>query len=159
MLAPRELTIWDFALAWYRHDGVQADCLMAQDTFGLDVSALIFALYRARQGQGFDASDAAELARTLSARVIEPLRAARTALKSTPSLVSGTDAEALRQAVKAAELDAERLTLDALTRLPVIGTPLSADRAVLEIARAYQASDHPDLLALLKRLALSAQNM
>jgi uncharacterized protein (TIGR02444 family) len=159
MLAPLELTIWDFALAWYGHDGVEADCLIAQDRFGLDVTALIFALYRAHQGQGFDAGDAAELARTLSARVIEPLRAARTALKSAPSLVSTNDAGALRQAVKAAELDAERLTLDALARLPVTGTPLSDDRALLEIARAYQASDHPDLLALLKRLALSAQNM
>ena len=35
------LTIWDFALAFYAQDGVEADCLTAQDHYGLDVTYLI----------------------------------------------------------------------------------------------------------------------
>jgi uncharacterized protein (TIGR02444 family) len=154
-----ELPIWDFALAWYKLPGVEADCLIAQDTFGLDVTALIFALYRSRLDQGFDAGVAAELARTLSARVVEPLRAARIALKSLPRHVDVVASEALRQNIKAAELDAEKLTLTALLALPVLSDAPSYEAALMAIADASQIPPSLELAALLKRLAIAAQNM
>jgi uncharacterized protein (TIGR02444 family) len=154
-----ELSIWDFALAWYQVPGVEADCLVAQDIYGLDVTALIFALYRTHLGHGFDADVASELARTLSSRVVEPLRAARIALKAPPGGVDTGANEALRQKIKAAELDAERLTLDALMTLPVSGALMSYEGAVAAIADASQAISEPVLKALLKRLAIGAQNM
>jgi uncharacterized protein (TIGR02444 family) len=151
--------IWDFALRWYAVDGVQTDCLVAQDTYGLDVTALIFALYRARLGEGFDAGLAVELARTVSARVIEPLRSARTALKSLPRLIDDTTATHLREQVKASELAAERLLLEALAQLPIHDDLLNCEQAIVAVARASQAGEEPGLLALLKRLAMCAQNM
>jgi uncharacterized protein (TIGR02444 family) len=159
MLDQSDASIWDFARRWYAIDGVQADCLIAQDTYGLDVTALIFGLYRAQHGHGFDAGLAVELARTVSARVIEALRSARTALKSMPRLIDVAAAQSLRERVKAAELDAERLVLEALAGLPVTGTAPSGEQAILDVARASQAGDAPNLHALLKRLALAAQNM
>lgn len=154
-----DLSIWDFALAFYQIPSVEVDCLVAQDQYGLDITALIFALYCARKGLGFDAGQAAELARTLSASVVEPLRKARIALKSTPSLVDQDAANLLRQSVKAAELEGERLTLNALAALPSKVPALPPELALRSIADASQASDGEALLALLKRLALSAQNM
>lgn len=159
MLGPSDRSIWDFALGWYAVDGVHGDCLVAQDTYGLDVTALIFALYRAHLRQGFDAGLAVELARTVSARVIEPLRTARTALKSMPRLINPGAAQALREQVQSAELDAEKLLLSALAGLPVKDDPLSGQEAIFAVARASQAGDNPNLAALLKRLALAAQNM
>jgi uncharacterized protein (TIGR02444 family) len=153
-------SIWDFALALYNMPGVEADCLTAQDLYGLDVTALIFALYRTSEGVGFDGGQAGELARSLSARVIEPLRAVRIALKSSLQLVEPEAAEALRKDVKLAELDAERLALYALDRLPRSTAPaLSYEAALHDIVQARQISADNHLTALLKRLALSAQNV
>ena len=152
-------SIWDFALAWYQGADVEADCLVAQETHGLDVTALIFALYRARLGQGFDAGIAVELARTLSARIIEPLRSTRIALKSVPRLVDPNASALLRQSVKTAELDAERLTLNALAALSFEAAALSYEAGLLAIARASQVQVNLELSVLLKRLALAAQNM
>lgn len=159
-LAPSDnMPIWDFALAFYQKARVEADCLAAQDTYGLDVTALIFALYRGGNGDGFDAGLAVELARTLSARVVVPLRSARIALKSLPKQVDAINAEALRQRVKTAELEAERLILQALASLAPTGPCRTREEALLAIAQASQAGSDPNLLALLKRLALAAQNM
>ena len=156
---PYASSIWDFALVWYQGADVEADCLVAQETYGLDVTALIYALYRARLGQGFDAGMAVELARTLSARIIEPLRATRIALKSMPRLVDPHTSALLRQSVKAAELDAERLTLNALAGLKLEGAARSYEASLLAIASASQVQVNSELSALLKRLALAAQNM
>jgi uncharacterized protein (TIGR02444 family) len=151
--------IWDFALAFYDGEGVSVDCLRAQDIYGLDVTALIFALYRARLGVSFDAAIAVELARTFSSRIIEPLRNARIALKQMPPLVATEAAQALRERVKAAELGAEKLVLDALMALPFVGQSHDYEQALWEIVRASEAGEDPDLKTLLKRLAMRAQNM
>jgi uncharacterized protein (TIGR02444 family) len=156
---PSAPLIWDFALAFYAWAGVEADCLAAQDHHGLDVTALIFALYRSRNGLGFDAGATAELARSLSARVVEPLRAARVALKPLVDGAASARATALRRSVKAAELEAERLVLDSLDALPTNAPTLSCFDALCAIADASQAKMDEALLSLLKRLAISAQNM
>jgi uncharacterized protein (TIGR02444 family) len=152
-------SIWDFATDWYSGEGIEVDCLEAQEKYSMDVTAIIIALYRARHGEGVDAGMAVELARTMSARVIEPLRRCRIALKTLPRLVSVEAANALRARVKTAEWEAEKLTLEALALLPVIDVSLSGEQGLIEIANASQADLNADLGALLKRLALRAQNM
>jgi uncharacterized protein (TIGR02444 family) len=154
-----ELSIWDFALAWYQKPGVEGDCLAAQDIYGLDVTALIFALYRSRRQQGFDAAVATELSRALASGVVEPLRAARMSLKAVQCGVDSAASETLRHKVKEAELDAERLTLMALDSMPVYGLALPGEAALEAIADVRQIVIVPDLAALLKRLAMAAQNM
>lgn len=153
------LSIWDFAVTFYQMPGVEADCLAAQDHYGLDVTALIFALYCTHKDVGFDAAQAVELARSLSEQVVEPLRKARIALKSVPSLVDLAAADALRQTVKSAELEAERLTLEALSRQPTSDFPFPYEAALSAIVNARQVPADNDLSALLKRLALCAQNV
>jgi uncharacterized protein (TIGR02444 family) len=152
-------SIWDFALAFYAQDGVQGDCLTAQDRFGLDINALIFALYRTRLGTGFDARDAVSLCETMTNTIVGPIRVARIALKTPPASVDASAAHALREKVKAAELDGERLTLEALTRLPDGPPAPSLGAALTSIAAATDIAIGADLEMLLKRLALSAQNM
>jgi uncharacterized protein (TIGR02444 family) len=151
--------IWTFALAFYQRPGVQADCLVAQDTLGLDVTALIFALYCAHSGRRFEAGRAAELARTVSHSLVEPLRAARRALKMMPSQVDLESAQALRARIMENELDAERLVLDALMDLPETGLPQQGEDALLAIIDAYQTPRSAELLMLLKRLAVQADTM
>jgi uncharacterized protein (TIGR02444 family) len=152
-------SIWDFALAFYAQDGVQDDCLTAQNHFGLDINALIFALYRTRLGTGFDARDVVSLCEVMTNTIVGPIRAARIALKTLPSSVNASSAHALREKVKEAELDGERLTLEALTRLPDGPPAPSLEAALARIAAATDIAIDTDLDMLLKRLALSAQNM
>jgi uncharacterized protein (TIGR02444 family) len=154
---PETSDIWDFALAFYARDGVQEDCLTAQDRYGLDINALIFALYRARLGLGFHARDVVHLCEAMTGTIVGPIRNARVALKTPPALVNATAARTLREKVKAAELEGERLTLEALTRLPEGPVAPSLEAALASIATPTPTDK--DLDALLKRLALCAQNM
>jgi uncharacterized protein (TIGR02444 family) len=151
--------IWTFALLLYAQDGVQEDCLAAQDRFGLEINALIFALYRFHLGVGFDAHEVVSLCEKMTNTIVAPIRAARIALKTPPASVDASAAHSLREKVKAAELDGERLTLEALTRLPD-GQPASNPMAALEsVVAATKIDIDTERDALLKRLAIAAQNV
>lgn len=153
------MTIWDFALALYAQGGVDADCLAAQDRHGLDVTALIFALYCAREGKAFDAGQSAAFAASLGVSIVEPLRRARVALKVSNQFSDAASSEALRQKIKHCELEAERLVLETLVSLPHEGKVLRSDAALLAIVAASQVIVNDDLAVLLKRLALASETM
>jgi uncharacterized protein (TIGR02444 family) len=153
------MTIWEFALTFYAQDGVEADCLAAQDQHGLDVTALIFALNCARERQAFDAGQSAALAASFSARVVEPLRRVRVALKASNQFSDAASSEALREKIKLCELEAEKLVLETLVALPHEGKVLRAHAALLAIVAASQVIVNEDLAALLKRLALASETM
>jgi uncharacterized protein (TIGR02444 family) len=152
-------SVWDFALAFYAQEGVQGDCLTAQDSYGLDINALIFALHRTRLGTGFDPHNVVSLCETMTNTVVGPIRTARIALKTPPAGVDASAAHTLRETVKSAELDGERLTLEALTQLPDAPPAPSLEAALARIVGATDIAIDTDLDMLLKRLALSAQNM
>jgi uncharacterized protein (TIGR02444 family) len=153
------LSIWDFALALYGREGVAHDFLVAQDRYRLDVTALIFALYSAYRGQGFDAAHCARVSRHWSGSIVDPLRAARVAIKSPPREVDSVAAEALRSTLKAVELESERLLLNALADLPNSGRPKACYDAIRAMVEAAGVAIDPELKALLKRLALQGENM
>lgn len=161
MLVPHKkaVELWEFALAFYDLPGVQTDCLTAQNEFNLDVTTLIFALHRARNGKGFDANGACALADSLSIQFTQPLRHLRTALKAPPSGVDPFGAEHLRNLVKQAELQSERLTLETLDKLPDDFPAQTEEAALFAVAKPATSPLRADLEALLKRLAISAQNM
>jgi uncharacterized protein (TIGR02444 family) len=100
------LSLWDWAVETYGRPGVGEACLALQDSYGQNVSFLLWALWAG--------PDEAALARGVQAArewdqaVLAPLRSVRRALK--------TD-EALREDIKAAELKAERRLLEALEPL------------------------------------------
>jgi uncharacterized protein (TIGR02444 family) len=151
--------IWQYAIDLYRQEGVESDFLIAQNQYGLDVPVLIFALYCSNIGRGFHAPQCVELARKWAQDVVNPLRAARIALKTPPQDVNFAEAQTLRAKVKAAELESERLVLIALDGLPCEPSILSASLALCAIVNASCVIVDDDLASLLNRLATAAENM
>jgi uncharacterized protein (TIGR02444 family) len=102
-------------VAFYDRPGVAAVCLALQDRHGQHVNLVLFALWVGASGRGRLSAadlDAAKAALTpWYAAVIAPLRALRRRAKDEP------DAAALYAALKAAELEAERVAQDRLERL------------------------------------------
>ncbi len=119
-MSAAEPDLWRFALAVYGAEGVAANCLQLQETHGADVPLLLCALWMARRGARLDAAGMARLARAVGpwhAEVVQPLRAVRQRMKSGPSPAPSARTETLRDAVKAAELNAERIELATLADL------------------------------------------
>jgi uncharacterized protein (TIGR02444 family) len=145
---------WDFSLALYAAPGVAGACLGLQERLDADANLLLFCCWAGSRGHALD--DAA-LDRLLAAvaewhaEVVRPLRAARTWLKL---LVSGdSQATALRERIKALELEAERLEQDRLhAALPLSEGPASRALAAANLdrylARLASAAGGPDRAAL-----------
>ena len=153
------LTIWDFALAFYAQDGVEADCLIAQDLYGLDVTYLIFALYRARLGQGFEAINTQRLAQKLTRQLVSPLRQRRRALKAEPQTEAPALVAETRVQLLAAELASEQTILQILHLSEIKGQPLSSYDGLIQCVRAAHVPLDAALDALLKRLAHAGQSV
>ena len=111
---------WRFSLRFYRQPDVAAACIALQEEAGVDVNLLLFLLWHATHEQELLAAEVA----ALEARVgpwreaaVTPLRAVRRALRSPPTLVPETTAEAFRTKIKGVELEAERLQQEAMYEL------------------------------------------
>lgn len=111
---------WRFSLSVYGQEGVPELCISLQDDHGADVNVLLYLLFRAVSGDAFDTADIARLDAGIAPwreEVVRPLRAVRRALK-TPALAGiADDDDALRQRIKAVELEAERRQQFALARI------------------------------------------
>jgi len=108
---------WTFSLAVYAMEGVAPACLRLQDRHGLDVNLLLYCCWAARRGVAFDAPAMARLGALTAdwtAEIVQPLRAVRRALKGGFEAMPEAGCAALRDAVAALELDAERLEQDVL---------------------------------------------
>lgn len=135
-------TLWDWSLASYAKPGVEPACLALQDENGVSVPLLLWALWLQDQGRAPDLPAGAELARTWETEAVGPLRRLRRALKT---LGEEPDREAVREQVRAVELDAERRLLAALERLPSApGTPQPAAELLAEAAHVYGAPLEPE---------------
>ena len=136
------LGLWDWANAAYARPGVEALCLELQDQHGHCVSYLLWAIWAAREGRALDEaalSEAVSLARDWEAKAIRPLRLARRALKAPRPGIDAEGQATLREQIKAQELMAERLLLDALEKLTPApgGPPRDVAAALGEAARAW----------------------
>ena len=104
---------WTFSLEFYRREGVERALLHLQRSAGADVNLLLLALWRAQLGIGaLDGARAGALASRLEAwrrRVTERLRAAREALRGGIAPAPAGEAESLRQAILALEIESERI--------------------------------------------------
>lgn len=116
---PRQSSpLWDFALRLYASDGVERACLALQERHGADVNLLLFCCWAAL-AEGAALSRERVLAAMAATadwqrEVVVPLRAVRRRLRQPPPAFAGAAASALRQRVKAAELEAERIELKEL---------------------------------------------
>lgn len=111
---------WTFSLSLYRTPGVPAACIVLQDECGVDVNVLLFALWLANQGRLVGTDDVAEADSAIALwrnEAVRPLRAVRRLLREPPAGMESAAAAALRDKVKAVELEAERLQQEALFAL------------------------------------------
>jgi uncharacterized protein (TIGR02444 family) len=110
MNPPRTEEFWRFSLQTYARSTVSALCIELQDRDGRDVNILLLALFaglvlgRRLAAEDFAALDAATA--PWRDRITQKLRAVRRDLKS---WTGDPAAQALRRAVEAAEIEAERL--------------------------------------------------
>ncbi|MGA0603745.1 TIGR02444 family protein [Caulobacter sp. KR2-114] len=151
------MRLWDFATRLYADPQVEAACLSLQDDHGQCVSFLIWRLWALKEGRPVDArllGDAVLTARTWETAATAPLRAVRRRLKTLPSTIPADGQGRLRQAILAAELESERLLLEALeTATPeTSGLVPGAERALAAAALAWGGAKAPPL-KLLKVLA------
>jgi uncharacterized protein (TIGR02444 family) len=138
---------WSWSLRVYARPAVQAACLDLQDAHGQSVPYLLWAAWMAFVGRPADTAlldVGAETARVWEDEVVGPLRKIRRRLKD-----AGVDA--LRQSVKATELESERVLmgrLEALASSPE--GPSDVDAAVVMAGRVWDPGAD---LAALKHLA------
>jgi uncharacterized protein (TIGR02444 family) len=111
---------WRFSLRFYRQPGVADACIALQDGCGVDVNVLLFFLWLATAQRRVSP----DMARSVCAQaapwrddVVAPLRAVRRRLKGGAALVERGAAERFRTAIKAIELESERLQQEALFAL------------------------------------------
>lgn len=149
------MKLWDWANQAYARPGAQALCLELQDRHGQCVSFLLWAAWAAQRGRGPNPAGlakASRLARDWEIEIARPLRAARRALKAPRPGVEAEDQSALYEGLKAQELAAERLLLEALERLAPApsGAQLGLAQTLAEAAAAWGPAP-PDLIAALSR--------
>ena len=121
MNAPRDL--WRFSLRVYGSERVAAACLWLQDHCAVDVNLLLFGCWLASRGIELTAatlSAAQRITGPWTREVVAPLRHARRWMKTYDGLrgnVAEQDYAALRERIKAAELESERLEQQLLQRI------------------------------------------
>jgi uncharacterized protein (TIGR02444 family) len=112
---PARNPFWDFSLAVWGREAVEPACLELQARHGIDVNILLFCGWAGRRGRVLDAADLGSLieaARPWRDAAVLPLRGLRVWLKTqsvTPPGAPGAAAEALRERIKACELEAEAI--------------------------------------------------
>lgn len=141
------MSFWDWALAAYDRPGVAEACLSLQDDHGQQTAYLLWAAWASPPDAVL--ADGAELARHWEAAILGPVRQARRALKIPLTPVDDTARTDVRETIKAAELDLERLLMTSLAGLcdPAPGPVLPA------LIRAGEAWGDPPPEEALKRLA------
>ena len=116
-------SFWDFAVGAYRKPGVAEACLSLQERYGVDVNVLLYCCW---YGCTRGSLDGPAMERILSfaepwaENVVRPLRAARTWMKTigcTEAYIAGEDCMGLREEIKRAEFEAERLQEDRMQEL------------------------------------------
>ncbi|MFE9084749.1 TIGR02444 family protein [Brevundimonas sp. NPDC003935] len=150
--------LWTWAVAAYDAPGVAEVCLSLQDHNEQNVPLMLWAAWVAVTGRRPDEEmieAACDAARAYDTVVVAPLRAVRRTLKAPIPDVDNEHREALRQQVKALELDAERrlmLELEALAPAPS-GAPRRALDGLAETAKLWaRVVPRPALTTLADRL-------
>jgi len=150
--------LWTWAVAAYETPGVAEACLSLQDHNEQNVPLLLWAAWVAVTGRRPDEETieaACDAARAYDTVIVSQLRAVRRTLKAPIPDVADNHREALRQQVKALELDAERrlmLELQELAPVPS-GAPRRAIDGLAETAKLWaRVVPRPALTTLADRL-------
>ena len=120
---------WRFSLKFYGQTGVSDACIALQDGCGVDVNLLLFLFWLASERQALSADEVKKLDATIKSwreLTIIPIRDTRRKLKGAKTFVDPAKQEALRDKVKAVELEAEKLQQEALYAFTQIRTARQA---------------------------------
>ena len=115
--------LWKFSLKLYAEPGVAASCLSLQDQHGFDVNLVLFCIwYGCRHGELTEdlLKTALETSDRWRETVVRPLRSLRTQIKrdlKESAYSSSSEISVLRDRIKTAELDAERIQQQELEKL------------------------------------------
>jgi uncharacterized protein (TIGR02444 family) len=138
---PDRASFWSFSLAFYARPGVAELCLDLQDGFGVDVNMLLYLLWQATRRRRLDAGEVGRVAALVAdwrQHVVLPLRQTRRFLKTPAPSWPAAEAHALRERVKAAELQAERLQQETMEReLAGLGAPAEVEAAARANCEGY----------------------
>jgi uncharacterized protein (TIGR02444 family) len=100
--------LWRFSLAFYARPCVSEALIALQDRVGLDVNLMLFALWLGVSGRSLTKEELAiadQIARSIRADIVEPLRELRRKLRADPDV----DIQHLREGIKGLELAAEKV--------------------------------------------------
>lgn len=144
--------LWDWVLAAYARPGVPEATLALQDQHGLNTSLLLWAAWADPEREALE--NGVQITVGWDETVLWPLRNVRRILKAPRAPFADVSREGLREDVKAAELRAERVLVEALESLcGKASTPDVAD-ALKRAAMAWSgAAPDAALQALAKALA------
>lgn len=142
------MSLWNWALDVHGRPGVPEACLDLQDHHGQSPVLLLWAAWANPDPEAL--ANGLQVLVGWEESVVWPLRKVRRILKTARPLVADEAREALREEVRAAELNAERLLLEALERLAGPAAVRDVPGAMIRAARAWNG-DPP--AAALKTLA------
>lgn len=148
------MRLWDWAVAAYAAPGVGEACLALQDSHEQNVPVLLWSGWVAATGRKPDAETieaACDTARAWDSVVVAPLRSVRRTLKAPIPDIDDGPREAVRNRIKALELEAERHLLEALEALApaAVGPPRPAIDALVATARVWaNVTPRPALIRL-----------
>ena len=135
---------WRFSLHFYRQAGVSDACIALQDDCGVDVNLLLFLFWLASDGRRLATDEVKKLddnVRDWRNLTIIPIRDTRRKLKGAKTFVDPAKQEALRDKVKAVELEAEKLQQEALyafTQSGPLGKPSEPQAAARGNVAAFE---------------------
>jgi uncharacterized protein (TIGR02444 family) len=128
LIMDEPISFWSYSLDVYSRSGVAPACLALQDDLGIDVNVLLYCCWHG-QTRGLigerDFTALLEFTNRWSSALVKPLRSARSWLRDDGHDLDGIpreDCEALRQRIKEAELESERLQQLAMQRLSIAST-------------------------------------
>ncbi|EGF93460.1 hypothetical protein ABI_19000 [Asticcacaulis biprosthecium C19] len=148
---------WDWAVDAYSREGVAPACLRLQDDHAQNVPLLLWGAWASLHGVRIDAALAARavgMSRVWADEVIVPLRRVRQRLKA--ALHDGDEAGrlALRERVKAVELDAEKTLMLQLEALVSAGSVIPREcratavgEGLIALYREWSGGDDAEVLS------------
>ncbi|MEN5364005.1 TIGR02444 family protein [Brevundimonas intermedia] len=148
------MRLWDWAVAAYAAPGVGEACLALQDNHEQNVPVLLWSGWVAATGRKPDAETieaACDTARAWDSVVVAPLRSVRRTLKAPIPDIDDGPREAVRNRIKALELEAERHLLEALEALAPapVGPARPTIEALVATARVWaNVTPRPALIRL-----------
>ena len=112
-----ENSLWNFAVSYYRDQDIQEQCLLLQDACDADIPLVIFSLWLSTKSVRIDLAEWQQVFNEIDTwrkKVIMPLRDLRRELKMGPTPAPCNDTNELREMIKLAELNAEKIELNQL---------------------------------------------